>query len=422
MKRISSEMSKLSQSIHAVGKSPFLWGGLGAVGFYALVHGGPLGVPLVKRYFAGHPVEYIETVMFAIGLAALMIKAFDTVAQRAGLGDSLLGAAVETPMPMASVETVPFSASTPQPDGDCDGGLARLDRLSARRQGEYYVRRVRAALEHVRHRGSADALDDELKYLSDVDAGRLHAGYGLFRVIVWAIPITGFLGTVIGITMMLGGAADMANGASQSSMAQIFHGLALKFDTTALALAFSIVLMFIHFPVEQSESRLLERVDERVQEELAGRFPAGHPLAANDGDGQLGVMRRMAETLLQATELLAQRQAELWRTSVESAGRQWAEMSQSAGGELKAAMAAATGELAGQAEVLQGAVEAAGQVVRLEDALNRNLAALAGAKHFEQTVLSLAAAVNMLSARLAESPGLGAPIRLESVRRPAHAA
>ena len=66
------------------------------------------------------------------------------------------------------------------------------------------------------------------------------------------------------------------------------------------------------------------------------------------------------------------------------------------------------------------AVEAAGEVTRLEDALNRNLAALAGAKHFEQTVLSLAAAVNMLSARLAESPN--APIRLESVRRSANAA
>ncbi len=399
-------MSKLSQSIQAVGKSPFLWGGLGAVGFYALIHGGPLDMPLVKRYFTGHPVEYMETVMFSIGLAALVIKAFDTVAQRAGLSGSLLGPAAEAPLPV----------------GQCDDGLALLDRLPARRQGEYYVRRVRAALEHVRHRGSTDALDDELKYLSDVDAARLHAGYGLFRVIVWAIPILGFLGTVIGISMMLGGAAELADGATQSSMFKIFHGLALKFDTTTLALAFSILLMFVQFPVERSENRLLEQVDRRVQEELAGRFPVERHLAANDADGQLAAMRRMAETLLQATELLAQRQAELWRTSVESAGRQWAEMTQSAGSGLKAAMAAATGELAGGAEVLGRAVEAAGQVVRLEDALNRNLAALAGAKHFEQTVLSLAAAVNMLSARLAESPGPAAPIRLESVRRPAKAA
>ncbi len=85
-------------------------------------------------------------------------------------------------------------------------------------------------------------------------------------------------------------------------------------------------------------------------------------------------------------------------------------------------MSAAGGELARRAEVLERAVEAAGEVTRLEDALNRNLAALAGAKHFEQTVLSLAAAVNMLSARLAETPNAAAPIRLEPMRRTAHAA
>ena len=53
--------------------------------------------------------------------------------------------------------------------------------------------------------------------------------------------------------------------------------------------------------------------------------------------------------------------------------------------------------------MLGRAVEATGEVIRLEDALNRNLTALAGAKHFEQTVISLAAAIHLLNARLAET-------------------
>ena len=79
-------------------------------------------------------------------------------------------------------------------------------------------------------------------------------------------------------------------------------------------------------------------------------------------------------------------------------------------------MSAAGGELARRAEVLERAIAAAGEVTRLEDALNRNLTTLAGARHFEQTALSLAAAVNMLSARLAETPH-AAPIKLEPMRR-----
>jgi biopolymer transport protein ExbB/TolQ len=398
-------MNKLSRSIQAITKSPLLWGALGSAGFYALIYAGPPDaefIKLIKRYFTHHPVEYLETVLFSIGLAALIIKAFDVVAQRAGLSDSLLG-------------SVPRTAN---PIEQCKALLAQLDHLPGRRQGEYYVSRLRAALEHVRRRGSADTLDDELKYLSDLDAARAHAGYGQFRVIVWAIPILGFLGTVIGITMALNSVAEIANGTDQSAMFKIFEGLGLKFDTTALALTLSMVLMFIHFYVERGENLLLDQVDRRVQQELDARFTA----VPTGGDGQLGAMRHVAEMMLQNSEVLLRRQAELWQASVNSAAQHWAQMTAEASEKVKAAMSAAVGELAQRAAVLERAVAAAGEVIRLEDALNGNLAALAGAKHFEQTVLSLAAAVNMLSARLAETPPAAAPIKLEPLRRTAHAA
>ena len=147
--------------------------------------------------------------------------------------------------------------------------LERLGRLPERRWGEIYICRLRAALKHICQRGSADALGDELKYLSDVDAARVYSNHGLFRVIVWAIPILGFLGTVIGITMALNG-VDFS--APDKSMFAVLKGLGLKFDTTALALSLAIVLMFLHFMVDRSENRLLEEVDSRVQDELGDRF------------------------------------------------------------------------------------------------------------------------------------------------------
>ena len=393
-------MKALNQFLHNLGKSPFLWGLLGSAGFYGLIHGGPLGFPLVIRYFTHHPVEYMETVLFSVGLAALIVKALDTFAQRAALAQSPLGPV----------------ARPGQPAEDCAALLARLDRLSASRQSEYFIARLRAAIEHVSHRGTAEGLDDELKYLSDLDASRLHAGYGLFRVIVWAIPILGFLGTVIGITMMLTGAAQMATGSDQSSMFKVFEGLGLKFDTTALALTLSMVLMFIHFFVERAENALLEQVDRAAARELADRF-AAIPAGA---DGQLAAVRRMTETMLHATEVLVQRQAELWHASMESAAARWTQMANTAGEQLARAIAPLQAELGRHADVLQRAVEASGEIARLEDTLNRNLTALAGAKHFEQTVLSLAAAINLLGARLAETPG--AAIRLETTRRTAQAA
>jgi hypothetical protein len=57
-------------------------------------------------------------------------------------------------------------------------------------------------------------------------------------------------------------------------------------------------------------------------------------------------------------------------------------------------------ELAKQGELLAQIVGATDQVAGLEQELNRNLTALAGAKHFEETVISLSAAIGLLSARL----------------------
>ena len=147
-------MNKLSQLVQSVTKSPFLWGILGAAGFYGLIYGIPPdvpGMPLALRYFTHHPVEYMEMVMFSIGLAALVVKIFDIAAQRSGLKDSALGS-----VPAAS-----------QSSEQCSTLLDRLDDLPGRRQGEYYIARLRAALQHVRRHGSADALDDELRYLSE---------------------------------------------------------------------------------------------------------------------------------------------------------------------------------------------------------------------------------------------------------------
>jgi hypothetical protein len=57
-------------------------------------------------------------------------------------------------------------------------------------------------------------------------------------------------------------------------------------------------------------------------------------------------------------------------------------------------------ELVRQGDVLLKVVDATGHVKQLEEQLNRNLTALAGAKHFEEMVTSLAAAIQLLSARL----------------------
>ena len=198
--------------------------------------------------------------------------------------------------------------------------MERLYALPKLRHNEYLVRRLREALEYIGHRQSADGLDDQLKRLADLDGDRAHSDYGLLRLIIWAIPILGFLGTVIGITMAL---TSLNPQALETSMVEVTKGLGVKFDTTALALSMSIVLMFIFFFVERTENRLLDRVSRRVEAELIGPLPRGFRPRS---DPQSAGIQRFGQALIQTMEQLVIRQSELWQASLdgpESVGPAW---------------------------------------------------------------------------------------------------
>ena len=63
-------------------------------------------------------------------------------------------------------------------------------------------------------------------------------------------------------------------------------------------------------------------------------------------------------------------------------------------------------ELVKHGDVMVKVLSATGDVIKLEQVLNENLSALAGSKNFEDTVMSLSAAIHLLNTRLGK-PGDG---------------
>lgn len=416
-------MNRATRLFNAAVRSPVLWGSVGAVGFYSLHRGGVIAGEQVNRYFAGHPVNYIETVTFFVGLAALVIKALDLVGEWQALD---LVSLEPRPERGQEIEEAPRLA-------------ASLDELPATARQGLLARRLRGALEFVTRHRSAAGIEDELKELADADAATAHASYALVRIVIWAIPILGFLGTVIGITMAI---AQLSPEALENSLPQVTHGLGVAFDTTALALALSMVLMFLQYGCDRFERRLLNRVQDQALAELGGRFDNFGP----GGAAHVAEVRRMSEIVLRTSQQAVERQSQLWQATIEAAQGRWheaathtqAQLEQALGtalaqslaahaeavsrshrdteernrrhwsevqgalGELTRALVAQQSELTRQGQVLLEVVSATGQVAQLETALNRNLESLAGSQQFEETLHSLAAAVHLLTARLGQ--------------------
>ncbi len=75
---------------------PVLVGAALTSGFYVLIARGPLHMPMIERYFATHPVAYVATAMFFVGMCALVFKFVDVWGQQGTLNSIQLDELAET--------------------------------------------------------------------------------------------------------------------------------------------------------------------------------------------------------------------------------------------------------------------------------------------------------------------------------------
>lgn len=281
-----------------------LWGIGLTVGFYALLPYFNRYWPQADRYFTAHWVEYATCGLFFVGIATLGAKAWRLPAERQALAAGLLDG-LETNPEAGPVDTVQRLA-------------AHLRLVARRSQNTHLVQRLTDICNYVRGRRSADGLEGHLGYLAESASGRLHDGYALIRTITWAIPILGFLGTVIGITLSI---ANITPDQLESSLGEVTAGLAVAFDTTALSLALSMVLVFSTFLVERQEQGVLDAVEDFALDRLVGLFPAADKRPAESP--LLAAQQSAAELLLRKTESLIGWQMSAWQASLEELRDRW---------------------------------------------------------------------------------------------------
>lgn len=256
------------------------------VGFLLLCGGdGPLAHPLVTRYALGHPLAVATVALFFAGAAAVAGRAVGHRAERRAV---------------AALADVRFRSP--------DEALAWADASPLAAPA-----RVRGLLTDPPAGEQAEA---RLAALHEAAADRLHDAYGLVRTITWAVPILGFLGTVVGITLAIAGIDPDGLG---ESLGEVTGGLAVAFDTTALALGLSLVLVFGTHAVQGAEVANLERLRDAAFRTLRPLCPAAEedPVRAAATDVADQMRRRAGD--------LAEVHAAAWRSSLEEMRAAWAD-------------------------------------------------------------------------------------------------
>jgi biopolymer transport protein ExbB/TolQ len=393
------------------------------------------------EHYVSNPVECVEVVLFCCAISALGAKVLRSRIERRACRADRLPAWDGRPVPIAEAAKL----------------LASVQQMPARMRNTFLGQRLIAVLEFLRQRGAADDLDDQLRTLADNDVVSMEGGFALTRFITWAIPILGFLGTVLGITTAIHGATPDV---LEKSLSAVTDGLSYAFDATALALALTMITMFISFLVERDEQGVLDAVDRMVDRCLAHRFQR----VSADAGPFVQAVQQNTQVMLEAMGQLVQRQAEVWGATVaemdkrseafhtapreqfigtvqqalelaltahaqklsamegkslERTGKLVETMASLAaavrdtGREQQAALVRVAEGVAAQAAVLGRLQEGETNLVHLQAVLHQNLAALANASSFDQAVHSLTAAVHLLTSRTAaQSSGSAPTLRL----------
>lgn len=165
-------------------------------------------------------------------------------------------------------------------ENNIDKFLEYISELPKNAVGSFLVTRCVRGLEHFRVRKSAADTATMLSSQSDLDAGSVDSSYTMFHVFIWAIPILGFLGTVIGVSSAVGGFTDTLSSSSDMEslkvgLKSITGGLGTSFDTTLVALAMAMILTFPVSALQKREGDVIGEVDEYTNEYLLRRLEDG---------------------------------------------------------------------------------------------------------------------------------------------------
>lgn len=220
------------------------------------------GSPLV-RLLAGPSWVYYATVYFTIWAAVvLIVKYWKIATQQASLSYDLLPADRAAKITPGNVELIE----------------SHLKKLPLHPRKSFLIRRLLMALDNFKARKSVPEVGAVLSTQAETDATVVESSYAMLKVLIWCIPILGFIGTVVGISQAVREfdqgiqAADADMKVIKTALGQVTNGLAVAFDTTYLGLILSMVIMFPTNSVQKAEENLLSAMDEYCNESLLPRL------------------------------------------------------------------------------------------------------------------------------------------------------
>lgn len=137
--------------------------------------------------------------------------------------------------------------------------------------------RIVVALANLRNLGHVGDVDDILRSQASQDESAMETSYALVQGFVWAIPVLGFIGTVLGLSEAIGEFSGVLGDAGEigqitSALKGVTGGLATAFDTTLVALVAALCIQMLMTVLKKEEEEFLDATMEFGIRNVVGRL------------------------------------------------------------------------------------------------------------------------------------------------------
>jgi biopolymer transport protein ExbB/TolQ len=217
--------------------------------------------PCADIFMERGPTQYVVTAFFFWALCMLWMKSLKIKFQRK---------AFDLPIMPAD----PSFSLSPETARDV---LHRLHE-AVDHPGQFAVlNRIERALSNLDNIGNTSDVTAILKIQSENDESQVASSYGLINGLMWAIPVLGFIGTVLGLSQAIGAfGATLAQEGNidgiKGSLSLVTAGLSTAFDTTLVALIMALILQLIVSLLQAREAEWLDACNEYCNRKVAGRL------------------------------------------------------------------------------------------------------------------------------------------------------
>ncbi|MEN9285977.1 MAG: hypothetical protein RLZZ179_3470 [Verrucomicrobiota bacterium] len=251
----------------------FLAALLATVAFFALMawlpNAWPASAPFSDIFLKRGLVQYPTMFFFFWGLAILWVKSRKLRFQMRSL----------------ELNAVPQEAGFELTRSSARAVLERIHELVDHPEHFLLFNRIERALSNLRNLGQVSDITSILKVQSDNDDEQIASSYSLITGFIWAIPVLGFIGTVLGLSQAIGafgltiaGAGDLA--VIKSSLQGVTGGLATAFETTLVALVNALVLQLLTTFLQTREGEFLDSCNDYCHRNVVSRLRLADTAAA----------------------------------------------------------------------------------------------------------------------------------------------